>query len=247
MINNTTNSSLLEHPFHLRSKTAVIIFSFFISVIIFLSVCGNVLLISAILKSPRFRSSFPNKLIVSLAMADFLTAAFPLSYQLATVVNIHLISNGGLLCKVGGLATYALFYASLLNMVMLSLDRFVALGLPLQYSLRMTFKIRTVILAYPWIHSALFYIFCFIFVDVEFEWKSLACGFTWDKAPLGFNLYVLLVHVTLPFIVLTVLCAWTVHLVRSQNKQLFLRTRASPSKEDRTDRQARLRNARRSK
>ncbi|KAK3733196.1 hypothetical protein QZH41_007271 [Actinostola sp. cb2023] len=43
---------------------------------------------------------FANKLIMSLAMADFLTAAFPLSYQLATVIDVRIISDGGVLCTI---------------------------------------------------------------------------------------------------------------------------------------------------
>lgn len=248
MPNNSTNSSTLDHALPFRSKTFVITLSFFMALIIILSVSGNILMISAIMRSHRLRSAFANKLITSLALSDFLTAAIPLTYQLVTVLDISLISNGGLLCTIGGLSAYAFFYVSLMTMVMLSVDRFVALGFPLQHSLRMTFKVRTVMLSFPWVHTTLFCIFALIYTDIEFDWESMSCGFSWDKVPMGFTLYLLLVHVSIPFVVLFVLCSWTVRLVRLQNKEILrLQARVSPIEGDRTNSQKSLRASRRGK
>lgn len=244
MQNNSTNSS-----HHMRSQASTVLLSFFMSIIILLSVVGNILLISAIVRSHRLRSSFPNKLITSLAIADLLTASFPLTYLLATVINVNLISNGGLLCVMGSLSAYTFFYVSVLTMVMLSVDRFIALGFPLQYSIRVTSKVRLTMLAYPWVHSACFCVFSLIYTDIEFEWESMACGFPWKKIPQGFTLYLLLFHVSIPFGLLFLLSSWTVHLVRAQNKEILSKMGVSPSvkAKDSLDGQERLRESRRGK
>lgn len=204
-----------------RKKEETIGLSVSLAVIIAFSVFSNFLLIFVFLKNKRLRDSFANKLILSLAVADFTTASFPLSYQLATILDVTIISNGGLLCSIGGLLSYSTFSVSVLNMVMLSVDRFVALGYPLQYNLRMTSKVKIFMITYPWIHGALFFILCGSILEVKFDRKGLDCGLSWSERPMVFTLSILLIHVGIPFVLLLVLNTWTLCLVRAQNRQIL--------------------------
>jgi hypothetical protein len=218
-MNNTSNN--VQDPLNIRSSIESITLSVSLALIIAFSVFGNFLLIISFLKNKRLRASFANKLILSLAVADFTTASFPMSYQLATILNVKIISNGGVICTIGGLASYSFFFTSTFTMVMLCIDRFVALGYPLQYNLRMTSKVKIFMITYPWIHGALFFILCGSILEVKFDRKGLDCGLSWSERPMVFTLSILLIHVGIPFVLLLVLNTWTLCLVRAQNRQIL--------------------------
>ena len=199
MNNNTANASQV---FTLRSNVEIISLSVVLAIIIVLSVCGNFLLILAFIRNQRLLSSFANKLIMSLAMADFLTAVFPLSYQLATVIDVRIISDGGVLCTIGGLTSYSFFFISVFTLVMLSVDRFVALGFPLRYIQLMKPKLKVFMIAYPWVHGTLFSIICASFLEIKFSPDSFDCGLSWRKRSMAFTLSILLFHVVIPLILI---------------------------------------------
>ncbi|XP_031554116.1 melanopsin-like [Actinia tenebrosa] len=220
-MNNTSSYNKVQEPLKPRSSVELITLSLSLALIIALSVFGNLLLILSIFKNERLRASFANKLILSLAIADFLTASFPMSYQLATVVNVNIISNGGVVCTIGGLATYSFFFTSTFTMIMLCIDRFVALGYPLHYNLRITSRVKIFMIAYPWVHGSLFAILCGSLLDINFDPKGLDCGLGWHKRPMAFTLSVLMIHVGMPFVLLLVLNTRTLFLVRAQNRQIL--------------------------
>lgn len=204
-----------------RSKLEIIAFSVSLAIIIFLSLCGNFLLISAFIRSRRLRYSFANKLIMSLAVTDFMTAAFPLSYQLSTVIDVKLISHGGLLCQLGGMASYAFYFISLATLVMLSVDRFIALGFPLRYRYMMNQRVKVAMVSFPWCHGTLFVILCVSFMEIKFHLNGFDCGLEWSSLPMVFNLGMLMIYLGIPLILLTVLNTWTLILVRGQNKRIL--------------------------
>ncbi|XP_020910880.1 melanopsin [Exaiptasia diaphana] len=211
---NRTNNDTIT-----RSSLEIISLSVSLAIIVALSLFGNFLLILAFIRNGRLRASFANKLIMSLAMADFLTAAFPLTYQLATVINNDIIRNGGFLCTVGGLTSYSFFFTSVFTLVMLSVDRFLALGFPLRYNRWMNPKTKVVIIAYPWIHGALFFILCAATLEVTYQ--PFDCSLSWSTRPLAFTLSIMMIHVGFPLCILIALNTWTQILVRAQNRRIM--------------------------
>jgi hypothetical protein len=200
------------------SPEETITFSLIFSMIMIASLLGNLLIIVVFVKAKRLISSFANKLVLSLAVADLATALFPMNYQLAAVVDVSLISREGVLCTMGGLSSYTGFLISILTMVMLSVDRFIALGYPLKYNLRISSSVKAFMIAYPWIHGALFGIFCGIFIKIKFDPGSMDCGLSWKERHVGFVIFVLFIHFVVPFAMLTVMNAMTLRLVRCQNR-----------------------------
>lgn len=194
--------------------------SVIISLVMISSFLGNLLIILVFVKYKRLLSSFANKLVLSLAVADLATTCFPVNYQLAIVLDITLVSKEGMLCTIGGLASYAIFLISILTKVMLSIDRFIALGYPLKYNLRIKSSVKAFMVAYPWIHGVLFGVFCGILIDIKFDPASRDCGLVWRERHIGFTISVLIAHFVLPLALLVVMNAMTLRLVRSQNRVL---------------------------
>jgi len=204
-----------------RSDVEVILLSVSLTIIIALSLCGNFLLILAFIRNYRLRASFANKLIMSLAVADFLTAALPLTYQLSTVINVHLISNEGLLCTIGGLTSYSFFFTSVYTLVMLGIDRFIALGFPLRYNSYINMKVQIFMISYPWFHGFMFLILTGSLLKVDYNPTSYDCSLSWSDRPMSFTLTILLIHIGAPLFLLIVLNTWTQCLVRAQNRHMM--------------------------
>lgn len=211
------NNSTLMLPW---SKEELVTLSAVISIIITVSLLGNLLIIIVLLKGKRLRSNFANQLVLSLAITDVTTAFFPMNYQLATFVDISLITNGGLLCSAGGLISYVLFLVSILTLVMLSLDRFMALGKPLKYNQHLTVKLKTFIITYPWAHGSIFGVLCGVFIPIKFDPVSMDCGLGWKDRQLWFIVIVFALNFVIPFVVLAVMSVMTFRLVKNQNKIL---------------------------
>lgn len=213
------NSTL--HPS--RSKEEWITLSVLTFLVMLLSLCGNLLIVVVLLKTRRLRCTFANQLVLSLAITDVATAVLPMNYQLATFLKVSLISREGLVCMAGGLSSYVLFLISMFTLVMLSIDRFLALGCPLKYVLHLTIKVKAIMIAYPWIHGALFGILCGVFVPIKFDPMSMDCGIGWKNREDWFIVSVLSVNFVVPFVLLTIMNVMTFRLVRSQNNNSLFR------------------------
>lgn len=211
-----------------RSKEEIIGLSVSLSIIITMSLIGNSLLL-LIFKDHRLRSIFANKLIMNLAIADFLTAAFAMTYQLATVIDVHLISDSGMLCKLGSMISYVTFSISVVSMMLLSLDRYIALGYLLKYQTKLTPIVKCFLLAIPWtwglIVTSIFTVFLSKF---NFDLVGLDCGLLWSPRPYGFAA-IMSFQVGIPFSSLLALNLRTLCLVRKQNRSMARINDASDS------------------
>lgn len=224
-----------------RSKEENIGLSVSLAFIIVASLVGNFLLIFIFIKNARLRSSIANKLIMSLAAADFMTAAFPLIYQFVTIIDVSVISQGGFLCTLGGLFSYTTFSISIMTMVMLTIDRFLALGYPMRYTAFVTPRVKLAMITYPWLHGALLTIGFAPTGYVTFDPEGLDCGLTWRERAIAFAASFMAIHVALPFVVLLVLNSRTLWLVRKQNRSILQMDDSSTSGNDAVKQQARQR------
>jgi len=94
-----------------------------LALIILTTLLGNVLVILAVLVYRRLQT-FTNLLLVSLAIADFLVGALIMPAAVVTYVHGRLWTMGPMWCKVFVSLDVFLCTASILNLCVISLDRY---------------------------------------------------------------------------------------------------------------------------
>ena len=198
-----------------------------LGVIIIFGLCGNLLVIIVILRFKRLRRYVSSYLILNLAISDFLTASINMPYHLATVLNLSIISGNGLLCKMGGILSYPFYISSTLTLVMLAIERHIAVRDPLRYLSRVTSRTIGFMVAFAWFQAAFFSSLFAILGNIEFSYISLDCGVTWKGTPLWLMLLALFLNVVLPYFLLLIMSLRVMIIARRQMRRIALQTTAS--------------------
>ena len=193
-----------------------------LGIIIVFGVCGNLLVIIAILRFKRLRRVVNSYLILNLAVSDFLTASLLMSYHLATVLNLSIIADNGLLCKVGGILSYPFYISSTVTLVMLAIERHIAVSDPLRYISRVTARTISLMIGYSWFQSVLFVVLFAFLGNIEFSTQSLDCGVAWEGTPLWLSVLALFMNVILPFFILLVMSVRVMIIAVRQKKRIDL-------------------------
>ena len=126
----------------------------FVIFILILDVCGNCLVIGAILRYRRLRT-ITNYFIISLAVSDILIAAFSMPFRIHHTLKSLCWDLGQTICEFWVFVDLLCSCASITNLSLISIDRFLALTFPLSYGSIMT-KCRAITaIAFVWGYSGL--------------------------------------------------------------------------------------------
>ena len=119
-----------------------------LSVIIVLTVAGNVLVFMAVISNRKLRH-VSNYFIVSLSVADILVAIL---VMIPATLNETLLEwvLGVPMCSIWASCDVMLCSASILNVCLISLDRYMAIMTPLRYNTLMTHKRALLLIAAAW-------------------------------------------------------------------------------------------------
>eukprot|EP00111_Clytia_hemisphaerica_P011098 TCONS_00032467-protein len=98
-----------------------------------ITICGNSLLIAAILKSKSLRQTITNLLVLSLAFSDLCVALFILPFKLNRAYYDMKFTLGIDWCRFYITADNIFFTISITNLFVISLDRYIALIYPYKY------------------------------------------------------------------------------------------------------------------
>ena len=152
---NATNSS--QETLRPNSLSAFAIFVVATHVVIIVTaVLGNFLVCLAICSNKLLRSSATNCFILSLAFSDLLTASLSMPLDLEQVLTGWRWTHGEVLCQVWTTIYLIAVPSSILSLLAVSVDRFMALrGDPLHYSL-LSRKYAFVVTAALWVHTVTF-------------------------------------------------------------------------------------------
>lgn len=126
----------------------------FIIFILILDVCGNCLVIGAILSYRRLRTT-TNYFIISLAVSDLLIAALSMPFRIHHTLNSLDWNLGIKVCEFWVFIDLLCSCASITNLSLISIDRFLALTFPLNYRSIMTKKRGMAAVVFVWAYSGL--------------------------------------------------------------------------------------------
>ncbi|XP_055042973.2 trace amine-associated receptor 4-like [Misgurnus anguillicaudatus] len=168
---NETENILLCYPLHPNScprayrLTGVKVAMYaFISLMILMTVFGNLLIIISISYFKQLQS--PTHLIVqSLAVCDCLLGLLVMPYSMMRSVE-GCWFLGDVICKVHSSFDTTFCFSSLIHLSLISIDRYWAICDPLRYKMRINNKTVTVFITFTWIFSFV-YSFSVVFSGVN--------------------------------------------------------------------------------
>lgn len=195
-----------------------------LGIVIVFGICGNVLVIVAIVRFKRLRRSVNSYLILNLAIADFLTAFLLMPYHLATVLDLSIISGNGMLCKIGGILSYPFYICSTVTLVMLAIERHIAVSDPLRYLSRVTIRTILIMICFAWSQAIFFSLLFLILGNIKFSVESLDCGVAWEGTPLWLSVVAVIMNIALPFILLLIMSLRVMVIARRHKMRIATQT-----------------------
>lgn len=141
-----------------HSSTTMIFLSIFLTFINIVIIFGNCMVIAAAKTSRKLRNNVTILFIISLAMSDLLLGTFVLPFSSVNQLLSKRWIFGDVICYIWLGVDVWLFTASILNLVVISFDRFLAIRLPTKYPDLMTKRRARLLVICVW---TLAFIICF--------------------------------------------------------------------------------------
>jgi 7 transmembrane receptor (rhodopsin family). len=139
-----------------KPTTTINYFYFVVFVLIFIiNISSNALVIFSILKTKLLRSNTPNLFILSLAFSDFLVGATVIPFKIKqSLDNLYFCSNVQW-CRFHITTDNIFFCTSITNLLVIALDRFIALNYTYNYPNLLSRTRAKVLILLIWIYGAL--------------------------------------------------------------------------------------------
>uniref|UniRef100_UPI00398E91AF G-protein coupled receptor 26-like n=1 Tax=Pristiophorus japonicus TaxID=55135 RepID=UPI00398E91AF len=187
--------------------TVDVILSFFVVVLMVVSLLSNVLVLICFLYSAEIRKQVPGMFIINLTLSNLLMTVLNMPLTLVGLISKEQPGADSVCRMVGFLETF-LVTNSMLSMAALSTDRWIAVVFPLSYNSRMRYKDAAIMLGYTWLHSLSFPVVAVCLSWVGYSHLYASCTLcqnrTDDRIP--FVVFTVVFH-TLSFLLsLIVLC-----------------------------------------
>lgn len=172
-----------------------------ISLILIVGLVGNSLVCISMVKCSYLRRTLSNYLIASLALSDLLVCLSVLPFDIIYWTDFPRWIIGGYACNMWNSLFYLLMTASVLNLLSISGDRFVAVVFPLRYPSLVTYRAIKVVITSVWVYSVGVGITMFVLlVPPDGDYYSFDLG---EYA--GFKWYLNIINVLIPFGIMVLL------------------------------------------
>ncbi|XP_078371552.1 QRFP-like peptide receptor [Oculina patagonica] len=212
-----------------------IFFTAAMAIITLAAFIGNMLVIVLVYKTPSLRTS-TNYYYVNMAASDFLASLTTWPLYLTN----EIITSGGSLiqgpfatfgCKVGVFFRLVSTIVSILSLVLIAADRFIATIFPLKATL-ITQKLRASLLFGTWLISIAYCIPMFYYFRVEEVGEEKFCKFVWNGSALMiYNIAGLVLFVVVPLITIIILYSC---IMRALSKRLKPGCRSQQNRNNQT-------------
>ncbi|KAJ8024598.1 G-protein coupled receptor moody [Holothuria leucospilota] len=196
-------------------------------ILVFLSVggvCGNTWTILHVLLSKELKTS-AHAFVVSLAVADLLIALNIPFYVQNLLFTGHELPLPCWLCKLVGIVSVSVCSATMINISVIALNRFVRITRPLALYYRF-FNKRTIpiILAFPWICGVLVPVMFWFFnmMAFGFNHKYMICLVHFPSQKITLPSFLRFALIDVLFITVTIVCYVKLFLYSHQSKKKLL-------------------------
>ncbi|XP_020371511.2 D(1) dopamine receptor [Rhincodon typus] len=159
------NGSLWKEPGGDKVLAGRVLTGALLSALILFTLLGNALVCVAVLRYHNLRAKVTNLFIVSLALSDLLLAVLVMPWKAAAEV-----ASGwpfGPFCKVWLAFDIMCSTASILNLCVISVDRYWAIASPFRYERRMSRRLALLVVGLTWALAVLV-----SFVPVQLDWHT---------------------------------------------------------------------------
>ena len=168
------------------------------------SVVGNAL-VFAVFYQRRVLLTVSNRFVVNLAASNFLMSVCVMPFVIVSNVTTRWQFGDGL-CQITGLLTTLLFSACIFTLLLISLDRYCAVMSPLHYTMRITTKRSTIMIAAVWLVSFVFAVPPVLgWNSISYQPNKYSCTILWRAhRPLdqSYNLFLATVCFAVPFLIM---------------------------------------------
>lgn len=140
-----------------------------LSLLILWTLLGNILVCSAVLRFRHLRTKVTNIFIVSLALSDLFVAILVMPWK--AVAEVAGYWPFGTFCNIWVAFDIMCSTASILNLCIISVDRYWAISSPFRYERKMTQRVAFVMIGVTWTLSVLI-----SFIPVQLNWHKAGGG-----------------------------------------------------------------------
>ncbi|KAK6493809.1 D(1B) dopamine receptor-like [Huso huso] len=162
MRNATASESTTDVKKELIARTVT---GCLLAVLILSTLLGNILVCSAVIKFRHLRSKVTNIFIVSLAVSDLFVAVLVMPWK--AVAEVAGYWPFGTFCNIWVAFDIMCSTASILNLCVISVDRYWAISSPFKYERKMTQRVAFVTISVTWTLSVLI-----SFIPVQLNWHK---------------------------------------------------------------------------
>lgn len=216
----TTNSSFCVHEYRSpnckASLVMVLIQTISMCIIMLVGTLANGVILHCIIKQRSLRT-VTNAFIFNLAATDFLLSVLCMPFVLISCIAGRWVF-GDIFCIVTGFILSVLCIVSILTLVLISIDRFMAIKRPLKYHDRITVQNSRRMIAFVWVQAAL----CSALPALgwgkgfAFEREESICRpqFSGPTVDNGFTIFLFLTCFVVPFSIIAytyISILWTAH------------------------------------
>ncbi|XP_068596309.1 D(1) dopamine receptor-like [Brachionichthys hirsutus] len=148
-----------------EASSSRILIGCFLALLILSTLLGNTLVCAAVTKFRHLRSKVTNFFVISLAVSDLLVAVLVMPWK--AVAEIVGFWPFGSFCDTWVAFDIMCSTASILNLCVISLDRYWAISSPFRYERKMTPRVAFVMISVAWTLSVLI-----SFIPVQLNWHK---------------------------------------------------------------------------
>ncbi|MFT7809885.1 D(1A) dopamine receptor [Arapaima gigas] len=148
-----------------KDSSARVLTGCFLSLLILSTLLGNTLVCAAVTKFRHLRSKVTNFFVISLAVSDLLVAILVMPWK--AVTEIAGFWPFGSFCNIWVAFDIMCSTASILNLCIISVDRYWAISSPFRYERKMTPRVAFVMISVAWTLSVLI-----SFIPVQLNWHK---------------------------------------------------------------------------